>query len=121
MTENQKKRKCANKSNLKLINKLMKRDGAFCNWCAEPVVRFRDVQWQYAAVIKNDKAVWTQKGIDCAVRYATVDHVKPISEGGDIKSMENLVIACPKCNRDRTEAPCLPKLCKGSCYVEREL
>ena len=35
---------------------------------------------------------------------ATIDHVKPLSKGGALKDVDNLVLSCYKCNCDKGDS-----------------
>jgi hypothetical protein len=75
---------------------------------AEPELRFPPTGVDYYNVKENRIKVYERDGYIC--RYcrkqltrftATLDHVKPVVEGGD-NSLENLVTACLECNSRRS-------------------
>lgn len=75
---------------------LAERDGMTCRYCGCPVIE-----------PKAAKSIWdrfSNYSVRCKLmsvaKYATVDHVIPRSKGGT-DGLENLVIACPHCNRKK--------------------
>jgi 5-methylcytosine-specific restriction endonuclease McrA len=85
------------------------RDGEVCYWCNKPVVRGYDVkkfvadadisEWTFEKVF-----FWDENGDEKFFRLASIDHVIPLSEGGE-SNLRNLVIACKQCNHLRSNKP----------------
>lgn len=65
--------------------KIFERDGYKCHYCGKQLTRFS----------------------------ATLDHIQPISEGGD-NSHDNLITACLHCNSQRGAAPVMDAILKNS-------
>jgi hypothetical protein len=78
---------------------------------SEPELAFPPTGIDYYNVRENRMKVYERDGYSC--RYcqkqltrftATLDHVKPIAEGGD-NSLENLITACLGCNSRKNRKP----------------
>jgi hypothetical protein len=87
---------------------LLTTHGHKCHWCGERVIYIRSVPVVDRIKTSHFKLHFRgSKGKVKIVRIATVDHVKPLEEGGDYR-LENLVLACGECNQRRarkTRAP----------------
>lgn len=92
------------------IDLLLRRQGGQCHWCKRPIISLRALPGP--EVRRNGETVWwdNQRGAIKSRLFATVDHVRPLSEsgpyGGDgINHLENLVAACRPCNGKRSAKP----------------
>lgn len=97
----------ANKSFAKFEGEVYGRDGYVCRYCLNKVIDTK-------ALLKMEKLVGSDQfkvkgksnrirhGISLAFR-ATVDHVKPLSQGGRTE-LGNLVTSCWSCNYGKTNA-----------------
>lgn len=54
---------------------------------------------------------WKQGGAYCAycgrvmpLEWLTIDHIQPISKGGPVRDVRNMVLACLGCNRQKRDA-----------------
>jgi hypothetical protein len=73
----------------KRLRYVLKRDGAFCHWCRDPIFLYDD--------LKRRK----ERGEDVSgLREATLDHLVPVAYGG-AEEMKNFVGACADCNIER--------------------
>lgn len=72
--------------------KVFERDAYKCHYCSKQLTRFT----------------------------ATLDHVQPVSRGGD-NSLENLITACLHCNSRRGNRPVMEAILRGSSSVERSI
>lgn len=97
-----KRRKMDKEKRKKLINSLIERDGLKCHYCAYDLIDARGL----TVISYSLSNVWGMTAlVDGQVRefygprdrYPTIDHVIPVSKGGT-DDLENLVIACRKCN-----------------------
>lgn len=73
---------------LALVAKIYARDGALCKYCGMELLAF--------SVVKE----MMPQAADLPVNYPTLDHVRPRCRGGRW-TMENLVVACPRCNGEK--------------------
>lgn len=83
------------------LDRLVYEQGGVCYWCANEIIPLRCVprlrkNESHRAVTfwDNRQAKWR------TVRKASVDHVRPLSEGGG-NEISNLVAACIECNGRR--------------------
>ena len=74
-----------------------------CYWCGEPIELRRVVDENHVIEEKHGVISYYKNGIPHIVRLASVDHVKPLSDGGNNKR-NNLVPSCWFCNNDRSNS-----------------
>lgn len=72
-----------------------------CYYCQQPTKTKRYIEPQDFIGIVKGWIVWRYKGLVRRDRLATIDHLKPIAEGGT-NDRENLVLACQPCNYKRS-------------------
>ena len=85
------------------LKAILSRHGCYCHWCNEPLVLIRDIPPSVIISKTSNELIWrNKKGIQRR-KFATVDHVIPIREGGT-NSSENIVPSCETCNRQRTKS-----------------
>lgn len=87
----------------KLKFRIWRRDGGCCVYCQRPVLFLPQVK---STSIRSDHYRWyfVQGESQRAVLRATLDHVQPIARQG-LSTMENLKLACVRCNEARSAAP----------------
>lgn len=75
--------------------------GHLCYWCGRKLVNFSDIQDSKRIKLKKHKVVWRGDHKIKEGWLATVDHVRPRSQGGKDK-LDNLVPSCHQCNNIRS-------------------
>lgn len=71
-----------------------------CYWCREPIALRRSIAKKDIIEEKHGVISYYENGVPRTILLASVDHVKPISDGGS--NSRNLVPACWFCNNERT-------------------
>lgn len=70
-----------------------------CHWCKEPIEYVRNT-----LLLKRCGRGLYRNAVGRVIRAATVDHLIPLSQGGD-NDRRNLVPACEPCNHTRQSRP----------------
>lgn len=79
--------------------------GFRCWWCHRPLVVRRAIPEETIHSENGDTLTWLgTNNVLQKMHKATVDHVQPLSEGGN-NHQDNLVPSCGPCNRERTQSP----------------
>lgn len=100
-------------------DRLFRRDGYCCHWCGRLVIRVADIApWRIMAKPSRWVQFVSDSGDVLRAWVASVDHVKPLRDGGDNR-FDNLVTACRDCNNRRTTHKRQPKLVCRKCGVSK--
>lgn len=106
VTKQQQKRKRQRQKARKHILHLLTQQGGTCHWCPKPLAC-----WQSPppnVIHRSDTTVvCSLPGGEKTYWWASIDHVKPLSEGGSNK-IDNLVAACKPCNSSRSTVKVIP-------------
>lgn len=97
-----KARRKQRKKSREWLDDLIEAQSGQCYWCKLLIVRPRSL----ANVVesRHGKVFWvSSSGVMFGAKIATVDHIKPLKDGGD-NSRQNTVAACLECNRNRNRA-----------------
>jgi len=101
-----KRRKYRNRSELarrRKLPSLVERHGSKCYWCGEDIKMRRSIPNETIVGEKHGIVNYWDNGVVRTIRLASVDHLKPLSKGGDNR-IENLVASCWDCNNNRSNA-----------------
>ena len=86
------------------LTKLLVESRHCCHWCGEPLIEVETIPPSQIVRETDDWVEW-QKRPTARInrrRKATIDHIKPISEGGT-NYYYNLAASCGTCNRRRNK------------------
>ena len=85
------------------FDELMARHKGRCHWCGEPVTRLASLSRHWNPRVVNGREIqYRRRGQNFSVRLATVDHIRPLHNGGQ-STMTNMVVACAQCNQLRNQ------------------
>ena len=73
---------------------------SLCHWCKSATVMIRYFPESNVVRVGNGLVVWREDGLMFEARFATIDHVVSLAEGGG-NGPPNLVLACSLCNNKR--------------------
>jgi hypothetical protein len=83
------------------LEHLYARQNSMCYWCRSQTVLLRYISEEQELSCKNGFVTWRDGENVFAARIASVDHIRPVSDGGT-NDPANLVMACVDCNQNRT-------------------
>lgn len=115
MTERQRQRYILQRRASRRMGSLMHEFGARCFYCKREVAPISHTRKRYRIVcIKKQWFTWAwTDGTTHTALIATIDHVVPLSQGGDNKK-GNLVLCCIGCNGRRNDLAQGKKLTKAA-------
>lgn len=75
-----------------------------CHWCGAQIVCVSSIPRADRLRLADGKITFLlpDGGTEVTMAVATLDHVRPISEGGD-SGPDNLVASCQRCNNERAK------------------
>lgn len=82
----------------KKIPALLKKQGGRCKWCGVPIFDAR--AWKQRGVVERLTSKYIVLPGGSMLLLATIDHIKPISQGG-MSNWDNIVASCFRCNQRR--------------------
>lgn len=94
----------------KHLDRLYAEQNSLCHWCKSQTVLLKYIDEDKIIEARSEFIIWREGEYVLRARYATIDHVTPISEGGT-NDPDNLVMSCSGCNRDRTTQEKIESLC----------
>lgn len=89
---------------------LIHRDGAYCHYCGVRLIT--PEKWNVVQSMSSppDGYRRAMRAVRRGARPATIDHKIPVYHGGT-KDLENLVLACPECNKEKGTRDYLEFVC----------
>jgi 5-methylcytosine-specific restriction endonuclease McrA len=73
-----------------------------CHWCHLPIVCVSSIEPSQRLAIKDGMITYRIDDNIVTISIATVDHVRPLNDGGD-SGPDNLVASCERCNNSRNK------------------
>lgn len=94
----------------KKLPKLLEKSGGVCHYCRRKIYAFASIKKQFpdAKLEGSSQIRWVEDGKTKIGYLATVDHLTMRREGGT-NDESNLVAACKKCNKWRSDLPRKPR------------
>jgi 5-methylcytosine-specific restriction endonuclease McrA len=99
-TLKQRQRKKQRKATYKYFHHLLVKAGNKCTYCDVDIIRIQNIRRYNRIKITAYEITYRHKDKVITKSIASLDHVKPLSEGGT-KDVSNVVVSCVRCNQTR--------------------